>query len=179
MSQRFNRPDSAGVLHYVTLNVRERRPIFSRGAYASEILVILRAVCDEYPAKLVAYVVMPNHLHFIAHPKDGQLSHFLTRFKPAATKGVDALAAMKNHEKARAWLRTPQGRSLWQDGKHSLHLWSEKLIRQKINYIHDNPVRSGLVTQPADYPWSSYGAFVPESGHRIPVAVDSDWWWEE
>ena len=175
MSQRFNRPDAVGVLHYVTLNVWERRPIFARGAYALAVLNALRATCDDYPSRLVAYVVMPDHRHFIAHPKDGQLSHFLARFKPAATKGIDVLAAAKNHARAQAWLRTPRGRCLWQEGKHSFHLWSDKLIRQKIHYIHDNPVRSGLVMRPADYLWSSYGAFAPESGHQIPVAVDADW----
>ena len=178
MSQRFNRPDAAGVLHYVTINVRDRRPAFSKAAYTQELLDTLRAACDEFPARLVCYVVMPNHLHFIVHPQGGQLGRFLSRFKPAATKRYDALAATMNHEKARAWLSTPQGRNLWQDGKHSLHLWSDKLIWQKIRYIHDNPVRAGLVTHPADYPWSSYGAFAPESGHKLPVAVDSDWWWE-
>ncbi len=178
MSQRFNRPDAAGVLHYVTLNVRERRPIFSHGAYALALLQTMRTICDNYPAKLVAYVVMPNHLHFVMHPQDGKLGHFLSRFKPAATKSMDALALEKNHLKMQAWLRTEYGRNLWQDGKHSLHLWSDKLIWQKIHYIHNNPVRAGLVSHSADYRWSSFGAFEVQSAHQIPVAVDSDWWWE-
>jgi len=176
MSQRFNRPDESGVLHYVTLNVRERRQAFARPAYALAVLESLRAACDSYPAKLVAYVAMPNHLHFIVNPQDGALSRFLSRFKPAATKRINALAASANHERARAWLNTPHGRCLWQEGKHSLHLWSDKLIWQKINYIHDNPVRSGLVANPADYLWSSYGAFFPEAGHQVPIPVDFDWW---
>jgi putative transposase len=179
MAQRFNCPDAEGVLHYVTLNVRDKRLAFSKACYARELLETLRTECDKYPAKLVAYVVMPNHLHFIVHPHDGKMSRFLSRFKPKATLHFDMLAETLHHEKARSWLQTAQGRNLWQDGKHSFHLWSDKLIWQKIHYIHDNPVRAGLVAHPADYLWSSYGAFAPESGHQILVAVDADWWWEE
>jgi REP element-mobilizing transposase RayT len=178
MSQRFNRPDAAGVLHYVTLNVRERRPIFSHSPYALALLQCLRSSCDDYLAKLVSYVVMPDHMHFIVHPKDGKLSHFLSKFKPVATKSLDSLAKQKNHEKMRAWLRTERGRNLWQDGKHSFHLWSDILIWQKIHYIHYNPVRACIVDYPVDYLWSSYGAFATESGHQAPIAVDSNWWWE-
>ncbi len=63
-------------------------------------------------------------------------------------------------------------RELWQDGKYSLPLWNPQWIKEKINYIHWNPVRKGLVAAPEEFAWSSYGAYHPESGHQPPVAVD-------
>ena len=49
------------------------------------------------------------------------------------------------------------------------------MIWQKINYIHANPVRAGLVSSAADYCWSSFRDFYFNSGE--PLQVDHDWWW--
>jgi len=49
------------------------------------------------------------------------------------------------------------------------------MIWQKINYIHANPVKAGLVNAAKDYRWSSFGAFYSEA--KQPLKVDRDWWW--
>jgi len=51
------------------------------------------------------------------------------------------------------------------------------MIWQKINYIHANPVRAGLVSSAKDYKWSSFRAFHYGSGE--PLAIDQDWWWPD
>jgi len=48
---------------------------------------------------------------------------------------------------------------------------------QKINYIHANPVKAGLVASAKDYRWSSFRAFYSGSGELLPV--DQDWWWAD
>ena len=48
---------------------------------------------------------------------------------------------------------------------------------QKINYIHANPVKAGLVTSAKDFRWSSFSAFYFETNE--PLAVDKDWWWPD
>ncbi len=172
MSTRLNSPDSEGVLHYVTLNIRERKTVFNRPEYASMILDLLRFECDRHPATLVAYVAMPDHLHFLFGPRDGKVARFLSRLKPNATRNIDALAAQNNRDKERQWLAEKGKRELWQDGKYSLPIYSPQWIREKIEYIHNNPVRAGLVESPSDFLHSSFGAYFPESGHQPPVKVD-------
>ena len=172
MAQRLNSPDQPGTLHYVTLNVRDRKEAFRRSEYAWMVLHELRFECDRHPARLLAYVVMANHLHFLFEPEDGKLTRFLSRFKPGVTLKLDALC--KRHERLREseWLAEKGKRELWQDGKHSLLVYSPEWMRQKIDYIHQNPVRAGLVDNAIDYPYSSIGAYFPEAGVSPPIAVD-------
>jgi len=49
------------------------------------------------------------------------------------------------------------------------------MIWQKINYIHANPVRAGLVSSAKDYPWSSFRSFYSLPGKSLPI--DQEWWW--
>jgi hypothetical protein len=43
----------------------------------------------------------------------------------------------------------------WQNGNHPIELWRDKVIRQKMNYLHNNPVKQGIVSRPEDYLYSS------------------------
>lgn len=174
MAQRYNAPDNADVLHYVTLKVRDRRRAFGSDTYAHLALDQLRISCDNHPAEITAYVVMPDHLHFILRLADGRLSRFLSSYKSKVTGRVMELAEDQKHLRRLGWLTSKGEPELWQDGKHSFHLWSGYMIRQKIRYIHDNPVRAGLVERPQDYPWSSVAAYV-ESGLEPPIKVDATW----
>ena len=171
MATRLNGPDASGVLHFVTLNVRERKRPFARPEYAHMALEALRFECDRHPALLVAYVVMPDHLHCLLSLEDGRLSRFLGRYKPNVTRNLDALLQAEGRVKAREWLASKGGRELWQDGKHSLPLFSPEWTRQRIAYIHDNPVRAGLVEHPSYYEWSSLGAYEP-GAVEPPIRVD-------
>ncbi len=172
MAQRLNAPDLLGVYHFVTLNVRDRERAFARDEYAKIVMRELRYECNRHPATLAAYVVMPDHAHFLIGPQDGKLSRLLSRLKPGITLKLDALALKNKHTKRREWLAAKGHRELWQDSKYSLPIYSPQWIREKIEYIHDNPVRAGLVESPAKFPHSSYGAYLPESGHRPFVEVD-------
>jgi hypothetical protein len=51
------------------------------------------------------------------------------------------------------------------------------MIWQKINYIHANPVKAGLVSSTKEHRWSSFRAFY--SATREPLPVDQDWWWAD
>lgn len=172
MAQRFNSPDCEGVLHFVTLNVRERKSAFRRPEYAEMALRELRFECDRHPARLIAYVVMPDHLHFLFGPQDGVMTRFLKRFKPGVTLKLDAMALEQGRRKERTWLSAKGKRELWQDGKHSLPIYSPEWVRQKIEYIHENPVRAGLVKTAIDYPYSSVAAYFPDAKVSPPVRVD-------
>ncbi len=180
MTTRFNRRDREGVLHFVTLRVREGRRAFSRDAYARAVLNQLRRQCDEFPARLIAYVAMPTHLHCIVNPRGGRLNHFLGQYKAGCTLDLCRLAEEAGDLRVLDWLyQTPDHHAqLFQDGKHSFHLYSDRLIWQKINYIHNNPTRSGLVTRANEYPYSGFCAMYPADGESV-VPLDAGFWWED
>jgi REP element-mobilizing transposase RayT len=149
-------------------------------AYARAVLEELRQHCDAHPAKLIAYVVMPTHLHAIVNPRDGGIVRFCQQWKAGATTAVLHAAHAAHHAAVVQWLTaTATGQAqLWQDGKHNLHLYSEWMIWQKIHYIHNNPLRWHLAPHADAYPYSSFTAmYYPERPVIIPI--DRDWWWTE
>jgi hypothetical protein len=72
---------------------------------------------------------------------------------------------------------TEDGHQVWQESFKSVALWSGWMIRQKINYVHANPVKARLVRSARDYYWSSYRSFYSQGDE--PLAVDRDWWWPD
>ncbi len=50
-------------------------------------------------------------------------------------------------------------RSFWQARFHDFNVYSEGKKKEKLNYIHANPVKRGLVNHPKDWPWSSWGFY--------------------
>lgn len=95
MTKRFNAPNKRCVLHYLTINVREKKRLFLKEEYAHPALQLLREYCDSYPSRLIAYVLMPEHLHAIINPKDGMVDRFLSLYKPSVTKKIEDIAHRK------------------------------------------------------------------------------------
>jgi hypothetical protein len=61
----------------------------------------------------------------------------------------------------------------------AVDIWSRKFIRQKLHYIHMNPVRAGLCDHPAKWRWSSYQAYFPHEAGSVPIEVDKKWLWTD
>jgi hypothetical protein len=68
---------------------------------------------------------------------------------------------------------------VWQKDFSSIDLWSPKFIRQKLNYIHLNPVRAGLCKHPAEWRWSSYRAYLPHESSDVPIEMNLRGYWSE
>src|SRR5262249_2462136 len=111
---------------------------------------------------LWAYVLMPEHVHLLIHPRRAEYSvgRILAALKrPVSVRAREHLIAAGN----RAWverLTVREGRKVvfrfWQPGGgYDQNLWKERPIREVIDYIHANPVRRGLVETPTDWFWSS------------------------
>ena len=122
---------------------------------------------------------MPTHMHAMINPRDGDAIRFVQDYKALLTTAYDKLAESLRWEAARAWLcRTSDGhRQLWQDGKHDFHCWSDRIIWQKIDYIHNNPVKAGLVQRASDYRYSSFNAWYGTG--EVLAPVDKIFWWED
>src|SRR5215204_3514688 len=67
---------------------------------------------------------------------------------------------------------------VWQESFKTLRLWSNWLIWQKINYIHNNPLRAGLVDSARDYRWSSFRSFYHLEDEEL-LSVDNEWLYPE
>ena len=64
-------------------------------------------------------------------------------------------------------------RKVWQDSYWDKNIYSERFLRQKLSYVHRNPLRAGLVEQPEDYPYSSYRDYA--LGDDSLFQIDRGW----
>jgi putative transposase len=167
MSERHKILDQ-NALYYLTCTVIGWIDIFSRAVY-KDIVISSFQYCRQHKGlKLYAYVIMTNHLHLIASAAEGfVLSHILRDFKKFTSKGIrDILLDEKQPESRREWMLNMFGYArranaaneefqLWKHENHPVELYSEAVKKQKLKYIHNNPVRAGFVFSPEDWKYSS------------------------
>jgi len=125
---------------------------------------------------LFAYVLMPDHIHVIT---DGlhKPSHVLRYMKGIASRRIidylkeegftASLEKLRHDERERHYRY-----SLWQQETNALSLISEAALMQKVNYIHQNPVRAGLVERAVDYRWSSVRSWARCEMEDEPLRMD-------
>jgi REP element-mobilizing transposase RayT len=171
MTQKWSNLNLPGALHFVTGNCHNRLPLFTEQACCEVFIAELKSLNQTWPSKLVAYVLMPDHFHLLANPRDGCIKEFMRDLKSGVAKGII------NAGTKFQFPRNRDGHQVWQESFKALPLWSSCMIWQKINYIHRNPVRTGLVRSAADYYWSSFRSFYSQADE--PLAVDHDWWWPD
>ena len=158
-------------MHFVTGNFQDRAKVFTDDRCCSTFLQELGDLNQKWPSKLIAYVLMPDHFHLISNPSDGRIREFIGALKSlSARRLVDLPSQFHFPEDA-------DGHRVWQESFKALPLWSGWMIWQKINNIHANPVKAGLVNSARDYHWSSFKAFYHQGSS--PLEVDHDWWWPD
>jgi len=123
----------------------------------------------RYQAQLFAYVVMNNHFHLVSRtPELHGSTWFMQRLKEKATK--ELLPRLNDTESGLMAAQVGlDNRECWQRSFDSIKIYHRQVRGQKINYIHQNPVRAGLVNDIASYRWSSARHFAaslwnPETG---------------
>ena len=112
------------------------------------------------------WCLMSNHLHLMANTDSKiELSDVIRDFKKFTSKRLTE-KIVSEPESRRKWLLDnfafnarihPKTKiyKVWQDGNHAIDIYSEKVAWQKLNYIHQNPVRAEIVAKPEDYLFSS------------------------
>jgi putative transposase len=174
VAKKWRNKNLPGALHFVTGNCYQRAKAFRKERCCLEFLQAVQELKEARPFKLIAYVLMPDHFHLIVNPSDGAITNLTGALKGlSARRIIDA----SPHEAFRLSQPAPDGAThqVWQESFKALPLWSDWMIWQKINYIHNDPVRAGLVKSAADYRWSSFRAFYQQSIEPLPV--DQEWWW--
>jgi len=171
MARKWSNLNLPGALHYLTGNCFHRMRIFTDAACCEAFLKKLKNPNQEWPSKLIAYVLMPDHFHLIINPRDGRVREYARDLK---SKTAKAIVEVNSHFQ---FTLGPDGHQVWQESFKAVPLWSSWMIWQKINYIHQNPVRAKLVESAKDYYWSSFRSFYSLGDQ--PLEVDHDWWWPD
>ncbi len=105
---------------------------------------------------LLAWVVMPEHVHLVVFPRGVSVSSSLIGLKGRFAR--DIIGRWRELDaKILSRLEDAKGKPrFWQHGGgYDRVVRDEEELREKINYIHNNPVKRGLVDRPTDWKWSS------------------------
>ena len=165
-----------GDLYFITITVVDWVDIFTRPRY-KHIIVDSLAYCQKHKGlRVFAWVLMPNHLHaIIATEGSHTVGDIMRDFKKFTSKRVVNELENDSQESRRKWMldrfrfRGDNDRKitfyrLWQDGYHPVSLTSYEMYQQKLDYIHDNPVRHEFVSRPEGYLYSSAVNFAGGKG---------------
>ncbi|HRN76222.1 transposase [Ottowia sp.] len=141
---RRGRFSHSGYVYLVTTITRERQPVFADFLLARLAITELRRSDDSGRCKTLAYVLMPDHLHWLLRLEQGTLSQTIGSFKAHAARAVQRQ-------------RSCAGQPLWQAGYHDHALRRDEDLRTAARYyLVANPVRAGLVERVGDYPhWNA------------------------
>jgi REP element-mobilizing transposase RayT len=166
--------------YFVTCTVVEWAPIFARATYRQIVLDSLAYLREHKQTQLNAFVVMSTHLHLVLWPDmDASLSDVLRDFKRFTSRAISKEA---HRAEDRQFLEVfalarQQGRAqetsqyqVWQEGSHPEAIYTLEFARQKIEYIHNNPVKAGMVSTPEEWLYSSARAYL--KGEETHPKVD-------
>ncbi|WP_259017199.1 REP-associated tyrosine transposase [Emticicia fluvialis] len=161
-------------IHYLTFQVVDWVDVFTRQVYRDILLDSFRYCQKEKGLWLYAYVVMSNHVHLIAASKDGRLSDLVRDIKKfTASRILKAIETepesrrdwlMKRFEFAARSKSNMKTLQFWTHENHAVEIFTDKFFFQKVDYIHENPVRAGIVATPEDYLYSSASNFIDKGG---------------
>jgi len=151
--------------HFLTFTIMGWIDIFSRQRYRDLILESFAFCRDHKGLRIGAYVVMSNHIHTIWTASNSNLSDIIRDFKTFTSKVITA-SIEAEIESRRDWLlymfnfyanktNANDNFKVWTGNNHPEEIYSESFLRSKLHYIHENPVRAGLVAEPTHYLYSS------------------------
>jgi putative transposase len=161
MANKLIRHYGRGHLHFITFTCYRRLPLLRSIRARNMFVTILGQVRDRYGFSLVGYVVMPEHIHLlISEPAKGtpstviqilkqRVSRRLRRKRRASAGQLNLIFACGDDSLPRFWQRR----------FYDFNVWSLKKKIEKLQYMHMNPLKRGLVTHPKDWPWSSFSFY--------------------
>ncbi len=153
------------VPYFLTFQIVNWIDIFTRKTYRDIVIDSLRFSQEKKGLEIYAYVVMSNYFHIVMRSNIAKLSDTIKEFKSFTAKQI--LSAIKEgQESRRDWMlnlfefsakkhKRNEQYQVWTHENHAEHIYSNKFMEQKITYIHNNPVRAGIVDKPEDYLYSS------------------------
>ncbi|MFL1013667.1 REP-associated tyrosine transposase [Flavisericum labens] len=175
MSRNYKFHNKSG-LYFVSFATVNWIDIFTRQIYFNILAESVDYCRAEKGMELYAYCFMPSHCHFIFRSNQDDSSGLLRDFKRHTAKKVTEAIQNNPQESRKEWLlwmlerackknATNSKYQFWQHHNKPIELWSEKVIKQKVDYIHNNPVESGFVINPVDWKYSSAKNF--QEDHTI------------
>lgn len=177
---KFHNPEG---LYFVSFAVIEWLDVFTENAYKDIVLESLSFCQKKKGMEIIAWCIMPNHMHLVFRSIEGQdPGKIVGDFKRFTSKAI-VKSIVENPQESRKEFfldhfkkaanksSNVEKNQFWRHDNHPIELWSNHVIQGKINYIHQNLVKAGLVFKPEDYVYSSAVDYAGEKGVLNDVVV--------
>ena len=165
MSSKYKVGEDA-IAHFVTFSVVGWIDVFSTECY-KEIFVNSLKYCQEHKGlKLYAWVIMTNHVHMILSSDTNKIENLVRDIKKYSSKQIIAAIQESKTESRKEWMlnlfnyagknnSNNKDFQFWKQDYHPIELNSANKSKDPLDYLHENPVRSGLVWEPWHCKYSS------------------------
>jgi len=166
-------------LYFITTGAVQRAHIFRRDLIKRVLVDSLNTgrILSQY--ELFAFVIMPNHIHLILRCLDDYAPGDVMREFKKATAGLilrqyeaEDNQAVLDFFAAAVKPGQNQKRAVWEDEYQAKNVFSPAFLRQKLNYIHNNPIQPhwALVEHSEDYVWSSARFYIADGRALVPLS---------
>ena len=132
---RYSEP---GRLYLLTTITQKRRPLFQDFKLGRLVVDQFRQAHDDGIVTSKAWVVMPDHFHWLVELHNKTLGELMCRVKSRSSLNINNFAQTSDR--------------VWQKGYHDRALRREEDLKATARYIVQNPIRAGLATRIGDYP---------------------------
>ena len=160
---KFHNPSAPYFISFATVYWID---VFTRQVYFNILAQSVQYCRMEKGMEVYAYCFMPSHIHLVFRSANKDPSGLLRDFKKFTSRNIIKAIEENPKESRKEWLllmfeqaakkkSNVSKRQFWQHNNNPIVLWSPKVIKQKIDYIHNNPVKSGFVTNPVEWKYSS------------------------
>lgn len=152
--------------YFITITTVGWVDVFTRLNQKQNIIEALKHCQNNKGLEIYSYCIMSSHIHILCKGTNGfVLSDIIRDFKKFTAKKI-IQTILNEPESRREWmldffkkscenLKRNQEYKVWQNGYHAEHIYSDSFIKQKVEYIHNNPVKDKIVANPEDYYFSS------------------------
>jgi putative transposase len=137
--------------HFVTFSCFRREPYLSTPSARDLVEQSLESTRNKYNFKLLGYVIMPEHIHLLLSEPET---------KPLAT-AIQSLKLSISKQSSQ--------RPFWTTRYYDFNVFTHNKRVEKLKYMHRNPITRGLVTNPEDWPWSSYNHYAHNKPTKIQI----------
>ncbi|WP_462255012.1 REP-associated tyrosine transposase [Ferruginibacter sp.] len=165
MSSKYKTGEDA-IPHFITFTVVGWIDVFSRECYKELLVKSLQYCIANKGLQLHAWVIMTNHLHLIVSSNSNKIADIVRDIKKYSSKQIIKAIQDNPSESRKEWMlnifnfvgqnnNNNKEFQFWKQDYHPIELNTPEKIQQRLNYLHENPVRSGLVWEPWHYKYSS------------------------
>ena len=170
--------------YFITFTTVGSVDVFTRKRLRDLVISSLKYCIDHKGLILYGYVIMSNHIHIIARAtkESTGISSILRDFKKFTSTRIIKFVLNNTLERRGEWLEVIfRYHAKYNSNNTTYQVWTQrnyskatifpKFTMQKLNYIHNNPVKAGIVDSSVDYPYSSARNYDLRTDILLPVTL--------